>query len=154
MTRDDAITITGFILNSWVKPDWTEGQTEAYVNSLVPYDADYMTQAVVVAHKHVGFRPSFAELLTYYRMTRGNAPSRQDPPPPTTYTKGIPSWVKRWMCARYLYASFGKEQDLRVFPEHREWHDADEPLMPPGEWEPEATSLSNGRAWAVLREQA
>ena len=48
MTRDDAITITGFILNSWVKPDWTEGQTEAYVNSLVPYDADYMTQAVVV----------------------------------------------------------------------------------------------------------
>jgi hypothetical protein len=153
MTRDDAITITRMILNSWAKPDWTDGQTETYVNALVPYDADDMTQAVVLAHRTVGFRPPFNELLAFYRMVHRPAPSRQGTPPPPP-TRGIPLWVKRWVCARYLHDSFGKPQDMRVFPEQREWRDPADPLMPPGEWEQEAASVSNGRAWALLKGQA
>lgn len=153
MTRDEAITITQMILNSWAKPDWTDGQTEAYVNALVPYDADYMTEAVADAHKTVGFRPSFAELIVYYRYIKEHKPRRDDTPPrpQPKYTKQIPQWVKEWICARYLYAAFGKDQDMRRFTQQQDWRDPADPLMPPGAWANEAATLGDGRAWTVFR---
>ena len=74
LTRDEAIAVVTMITNSWPKPDWTAAQTETYVNSLVPYDADLAVQAVALAHKELSFRPPFADLLGFYKRagpTRG-----------------------------------------------------------------------------------
>lgn len=148
MTRDDAITITNMVLNRWAKPSWTDGQTEAYVNALIPYDADLMTTAVALAHKTVQFRPPFSELYQCYRAAKAQAASRQEPPPGTVSGKRntLPFWVKRWVCARYLYADFHRTRDMRVFPEQRDWSPADAPLMPPDEWVAEAHQISDRKA--------
>jgi len=145
MTRDDAISITSMVLNGWAKPDWTDGQTEAYVNALVPYDADHMTNAVALAHRELQFRPPFSELYQYYRAAKAQAASRQDTPPSTASGKRntLPLWVKRWVCARYLYARFGRERDMRVFPEQRDWSNPEDPLMPPDEWVEEAQKITD-----------
>jgi hypothetical protein len=150
MTRDEAVSITQMILNTWVKPDWTDGQTETFVNKLVPYDAEYMVHAVALADKELRARPPFSELYGFYRAAKSEAASRQDPPPPTPRTR-LPLWVKRWVCARYLYAAFGRDQDLRVFPEHRDWAGPDGQTMPVDEWVTEAQALDDGRAWQALR---
>ena len=144
MTRDDAITITSMVLNGWAKPDWTDGQTEAYVNALVPYDADHMTSAVALAHKELQFRPPFSELYQYYRAAKADAASRQGPPRYTPERANrLPLWVKRWVCARFLYAKFGRERDMRTFPEQREWSGPEERLMPAEEWVEEANKITD-----------
>lgn len=145
MTRDDAISITSMVLNGWAKPDWTDGQTEAYVNALVPYDPELMTAAVALAHKELQFRPPFSELYQYYRAAKADVASRQDPPPTTASgnRNTLPLWVKRWVCARYLYARFGRERDMRTFPEQRDWAGPEGALMPPGEWVEEAQRISD-----------
>ena len=144
MTRDDAISITSMVLNGWAKPDWTDGQTEAYVNALIPYDADHMTNAVALAHRELQFRPPFSELYGYYKAAKADDAARRGP---KVYTpeKGnkLPFWVKRWVCARFLYAKFGKEKDMRTFPEQRQWSGPEGLLMPPNEWVDEANRITD-----------
>jgi hypothetical protein len=53
----------------------------------------------------------------------------------------IPQWAQRWMCARLLYAKFGREKDERAFPEQLP-HYTSEEIMPDDEWAKEAGSVN------------
>ncbi len=63
----------------------------------------------------------------------------------------IPHWVRRWIAARYLYARFGKDQDLRAFreqggevdPRTTDW-------MPDGEWDEEAEHVTDKDVWKAV----
>lgn len=154
MTRDDAISVTEMILNSWTAPHWTEAQTETYVNSLVPYDADLAVHAVALAHKNMSFRPAFADLLKFYNHLKREADQKErdaQPRPGPYYVRSkMPEWVREWICARFLYARFGRPQDMRRFPQMGDWGDHDVPLMPPGEWAREAEHVTEKDAWKAI----
>lgn len=140
------------ILNNWTRPSWTDGQTEAYMNALVPYDPELAVNAIAMAHKQVGFRPSFSEFMQFYKLAKVEAGPQGEPMPPRVYTRGMPLWVKRWICARFLWRQFDREQqDMRVFAEQRQWSDPDAPLMPPDEWTAEAERLKDSDAIKAFR---
>jgi hypothetical protein len=109
MTREDAITIVEFIVNSWPGPDWEPERLNAYVNAILPLDAEATTKAVAKAVEKLKFRPSVAELREFVRMER--QPSERelaDYMPVEAQPK--PAWVSRWERARAA-------RDMRPFPE-------------------------------------
>lgn len=155
MTRDDAITVTQYVINAFPKPDWTDGQTEAFVNGLVPYDAEYATHAVALAHRSIGFRPPLAEFLKFYRAAKADSESRQvKPQEKRSPTNTLPLWVKRWVCARFFYVRYGRPQDMRTFPEQGDYGDPTVPLMPPEEWVKEAEAIGDKEAMAAIQHLA
>lgn len=152
MTRDDAITLTQWLTNAWPRPEWTPAQIEAFVGALLPYDAEVATQALATAHRSIDFRPSFAEFFAFYRSAKADAASRQHPPPQESGKKNtLPPWVKEWVCARFLYARFGRDQDMRRFTQQQDWADPDTSLMPPGEWAKEAAAITNRDALRAVQ---
>lgn len=156
MTRDDAITITGYVVNAFPTPHWSDGQLEAFVNGLVPYDAELATQAVALAHRSIGFRPPLAEFLKFYRLAKTEAQSRQADPPrkPSGKVNKLPPWVKRWIVSRMLYVKFGKDQDLRRFREQDIWADPTTPLMPDDAWVKEAAAIGDREVMRTLQGNA
>jgi hypothetical protein len=109
VTREDAITIVEFIVNSWPGSDWEPERLTAYVNAILPLDAEATTKAVAKAVQKLKFRPSVAELREFVRMER--QPSERelaDYMPVEVQPK--PDWVSRWERARAA-------RDMRAFPE-------------------------------------
>lgn len=151
MTREEAVTVTEYVMNAWTKPEWDEDHAANFVNALLSYDAALATQAVAAAHKTLNFRPSFAEFLTFYRLVKAEAASRQDRPRRAAKPSRLPEWVKRWTCARFFYERFGKEQDLRRFREMGDWGDPSVPLMPDDAWVKEAAAIGDREAMRAIQ---
>lgn len=155
MTRDDALTVTEYVMNAWAKPDWEDDHAALFVSGLMPYDAELATNAIAMAHTRINFRPSFAEFLEFYRAAKAEAESRQKKPTPKrTATNKMPVWVRRWICARYLYVKYGKPQDMRTFPEQGDYGDPTVPLMPEDEWQAEAAAIGDREAMKAIQHTA
>lgn len=151
MTRDESLTIVGMILSRWpASKEWTKDQMSTYAQDIEDMDAEITTSAVLRAVKEVQYRPSVAELREFVRAERRRLQALVEP---KQAPKGapIPSWVRRWICARMLYSKFGKEKDMRRFAEQGDWGDLTQPLMPEGAWEEEARRLSESEVSNALR---
>lgn len=144
MTRDDSLSIVQMILAHWHGREWTKEEIDVYARSIQDMDASLTTSAVARAAKEIRYRPSIAELREYVRAERNRlAPAVRplEPPEPTP----IPLWVKRWICARMLYEQFGRERDMRRFPEQGDFGDLTREVMPENEWLEEANSLTEAQ---------
>lgn len=109
MTRDDAITITAMVVNSWPGAVWETERMEAYVESLLPLDAATTTKAVARAVHQLKYRPSIAELREFVRIERALSAEEEIRFMPTEMPQK-PAWVLRWERARAA-------GDMRPFPE-------------------------------------
>ena len=149
MTYEEALTVTEFVVNCW--PDgrfWTPEQIAAYAKGIQNLDGALATRAVERAQKTMDHRPKVNELISICRSLAVNAVVE---PPASGKPSKMPLVVKEWICARYLYASFGRTLDMRRFAFQGDWGDPYAPLMPVGEWANEAASLADGRAWTIFR---
>jgi len=149
MTYEEALTVTEFVVNCW--PDgryWTPEQISAYAKGIQNLDAELATRAVERAQKTMDHRPKVNELISICRSLAVGAVVQ---PPPTGKPSKMPMWVKEWICSRYLYAAYGRDQDMRRFTQQGDWANPDTLLMPPNEGANEAASLSDGRAWTMFR---
>lgn len=127
------------ILAHWHGRDWTKEEIDVYARSIQDMDAALTTSAVARAAKEIKYRPSIAELREYVRAERNRlAPAVRPIEPQAT---PMPLWVKRWICARMLFADFGRQRDMRRFPEQGDYGDLTMEVMPEQEWLEEANSL-------------
>jgi hypothetical protein len=102
--------------------------------------------------------PSWAEFKEIYRtqqkLTEPLGEQRDqlaEPLPPIARGRKIPDWVRRWVAARFLYARFGRSQDLRFFPEQKDFIDATQmERMPDSEWIEEAAKISDEDVWKAV----
>jgi len=140
MTRDESLQVVEMILSHWRIRDWSREEIEAFARGIQDLDAELATSAVIHAAKEMDFAPRLAAFREYVRIERRRLAPAVEPLPPVT-GRPIPQWVKRWMCARYLYASFGKERDMRRFPEQADFGDLTKELMPEEAWLDEVNSL-------------
>lgn len=142
MTRAESLTIVQMILSHWHGRDWTKEEIDAYARSIQDLSAELTTHAVAKAAKEIRYRPSIAELREYVRAERNRlAPAIA--PYEAQRTDTIPLWVKRWVCARMLYAQFGKQRDMRRFREQGDYGELTYELMPDDAWLDEANSLDD-----------
>jgi hypothetical protein len=152
MTRDEALTVTEMVVTTWPSTRvWDADELSAYANGLMGYDAATMTHAVAAAQQKLMYRPSVAELREFYDLERAKRRATAEKPT-TKYVKQekVPLWVRRWVAARHLHRQFGKEQDMRRFPEQQQWASPDLDLMPPTEWLDEAEHVTDERVWRTL----
>jgi len=113
MTYEEALTVTEFVVNCW--PDgryWTPEQIAAYAKGIQNLDAELATRAVERAQKTMDHRPKVNELISICRSLAVNAVVE---PPASGKPSKMPLWIKEWICARYLYASFGRTQDAALW---------------------------------------
>lgn len=141
MTRDDSLEIVRMILSGWpqAKP-LDEEEIDLYARSIQDLDAEIVTHTVLKAVKDMPYRPTVADLRERVRAEKKLLAPQVDPIPPSE-GRPLPLWVKRWICARMLYERFGKERDLRGFPEQGDSRDLTAELMPEGAWVEEAESI-------------
>lgn len=115
MTRDDSITITGMIAARWPGSHWSVASLEAYASSIVGWDAELTTKAVLRAVNDCEFYPKVSVLREFYRMEKRRAES--DSPIERmlndTPSQLMPAWIKGYVVSRVRY------QDMRVWPEQR-----------------------------------
>lgn len=151
MTRKEALDVVGMVLSHWhSSKEWTKEEIDAYARLIQDLDVELTMSALIRAAKEVPYRPSVSELRQRVLAERKRlAPSVA---PKETKGQPIPLWVKRWICARMLFAQFDKERDDRRFPEQLQWGDQTREVMPEGAWEKEAHSLSDRdirKAWTT-----
>lgn len=152
MTRDESLTLVQMILNYWrPRREWTKDEISAYASSIQDLPAELTTSALAHAAKEIAYAPSIAELREYVRLERVR---RAPVVPETPLPRGapIPFWVKRWICARMLYETFGKPRDMRRFPEQGDHGDLTKELMPDDAWLDEANSLDDETAEKAFRQ--
>lgn len=111
MNRDDAITIVSMIVHSWPGQDWDALTMEAYVEAIMPLDAELTTKAVARAVNQLKFRPKVAELREFVAIERRAKLSPREQADYMPVEKPPkPLWVERWERARAA-------DDQRPFPE-------------------------------------
>lgn len=142
MTRDESLQVVEMILSHWhSNREWTKEEIDVYARLIQDMDIELTMSAVIKAAKEIAYRPSISELRERVRAEKRRlAPAVE---PLEAKLTPLPHWVKRWICARMLYKQFGKEQDLRRFPEQGDWGDLTMEVMPEGAWEKEAASMSD-----------
>lgn len=102
------------------------------------------------------FFPSWAEFKEIYRTQSklkepvGEQRSQAEPALRLERGRKIPDWVRRWVAARFLYMRFGKEQDLRWFPEQKDYSDTTRERMPDSEWIDEAAKITDEDVWRAV----
>lgn len=142
MTRNESLDIVKMILMHWRVNDWTEEEIDVFAKSIQHLDAEIATSTVITSAKELKFPPRIAEFHERYRTERKrlrptiDAKAEPDGAP-------LPLWVRRWMCARYFYAQFGKERDMRRLPEQGDHGDQTQELMPEGAWVEEANAMND-----------
>lgn len=153
MNHEEALTVTQMVITSWPSSKvWTAEEMTAYATGLQRYDAEYATKAVAAAQQKLMYRPSVAELREFYDLERAKTRARAETPVTERPRKDkVPLWVRRWVAARYLYAQFGKAQDMRRFPEQQDKHSPDMEMMPPTEWLDEAEHVTEAQVWRTLQ---
>lgn len=141
MTRDESLQVVAKIVNLWKSNQaWTKDEIDAYARAIEDLDMEITVSAVDKAAKDMAYRPKISELRELVRLERRRL-SPVVAPPDEPKTTPAPSWVKRWICARYLYDKFGKERDMRRFPQQADYGDLTQEVMPEGAWEEEARRL-------------
>ncbi len=149
MTRKESLDVVGMVLSHWhSSKEWTKEEIDAYARLIQDLDVELTMSALIRAAKEVPYRPTISELRQRVlaerkRLAPSVVPIQKEGQP-------IPLWVKRWICARMLYAQFGKERDERRFPEQQGWGDQTREVMPEGAWETEALSMNDTqvrKAW-------
>ena len=108
----------------------------------------------------VGWRrfPSWADFNELYQAQRklrqpsGEQRSRESERQ-TRGVREIPFWVRRWIAARFLFARWGKERDMRAFPEQEIIVGPPSLVeqVPAGEWNEEAEQVSDKEVWGALK---
>lgn len=143
MTRDESLQIVSMVLSHWPQgKEWGVDEISAYAQSIQRLDAEIATHTVTRAVQEIKYRPSVAEFLEYYYAERRRLKPVVEPLEEPKATP-LPVWVKRWICARLLYDRFGKEKDIRRFPEQGDYGDLTQETMPDGAWEKEAQSMGD-----------
>lgn len=142
MTREESLQIVQMLLTHWrASKEWTKEEMDVYARLIQDMDAELTTSAVIGLAKEIAYRPHPAQLRERVREERRRLRPVVQPLEPER--KPIPFWVKRWICARMLYAKFGKPRDMRRFPEQADFGDLTTEMMPEGAWEAEANSMSD-----------
>ncbi len=153
MTPDEAFTVTEMVLRSWPgNRVWDADEMQAYARGLERLDAATAVNAVASAQQHLTRRPSVAELRDFYDIERAKIRAAEDKPERQWPQKRevVPLWVRRWVAARYLHKQFGREKDLRRFPEQGDWGDPFVEPMPPEAWLEEAEHVTDDRVWRSI----
>lgn len=132
------------------KPD--QASDDFWVIALQNLDADIASQAVLAGIRDWKWFPSWAEFGEAYRaqqkLREPVGEQRADLPKPTK----IPLWIRRWAAARFLYMRFGRDQDMRPFPEQREFvNPLTKEWMPEDEWVKEAEKVTDRDVWGAIR---
>jgi hypothetical protein len=141
VTRDESLQIVRMVLSGWPQAkELDQEEIDLYARSIQDMDAELTTHAVLKAVKDSQYRPTVAELRERVRAERKLLAPQVDPIEPSV-GKPLQMWVRRWICARMLYERFGKERDLRGFPEQASFRDLTLEKMPEGAWVEEAESL-------------
>lgn len=154
MTRDEAITITAMVANSWPDNQWNDGSIDAYARAIEPLDADTTMKALVRCVNELEHYPRIATLREYVRMEKRrtddiheDAVETQRMPNDVPASKlEIPQWVKGWAVSRYRY------NDFRVWPQ-QDPHDFASNPMPKdkqGEYMVEGMKLSSEMIFRVM----
>jgi len=125
-------------------------EIDFYARSIEDLDAELTTHAVLRAVKDTPWRLKVSELRERVRMETRRLVATV-PPLEEPEVRPVPTWVKRWICARLLHKQFDKEFDNRRFPEQLEFGDLTQEVMPEGAWEQEALTMNDTqirKAWA------
>lgn len=158
MKRTEALQILGMILDRWPgKETWDAERISAYAEAIEGWDAELTTNAVLRAAASGGDRPTITQLREFVSVESALAAAEKPAPvPPGRSGEGppegriMPLWVKRWVCARFLFARLGKEVDMRSFREQQPHVDSSKEFMPDDAWVKEAEKISDKQAWAAI----
>jgi len=125
---------------------------DAYATGLMWMAPELAVNAVAAAQQKLQYRPSVADLREFYDLERAKirAKTENESVRWPTRRETVPLWVRRWVAARYLYARFGKDQDMRRFPQQQDQYSPDCELMPNEAWLEEADHVSDKHVWASL----
>ena len=143
MTRDESLQIVSMILTGWPQAkDMEKEEIDFYARAIQDMSAELTTHAVLKLNKETPYRPSVAELRERVRQERRRLKA-SEAPPEDPEIQPLPMWVKRWICARMLFKQFGKERDMRRFPEAGDFGDLTQEVMPEGAWAEEAARFDD-----------
>lgn len=139
MTRDESLQIVEMIITHWRVKNWSKEEIDVYARLIQDLDAELTVHCISVAAKEIAYPPDVASLRERVRTEKRKLAPTAAPikPQPQEY----PPWVKRWICARMLYARWDKERDMRRFPEQLDFGDYTQEVMPEGAWDKEVASL-------------
>lgn len=141
MTRDESLAIMRMIVSAWPQAkDLDKEEIDLYAHAIQDLDAELTTHTILKAQKETAYRPTVAELRERVRAER-RALLPVVAPLEDTEGRPLPLWVRRWVCARMLYSRWGKDRDMRRFPEQGDFGDLTQEKMPEGAWVEEAESL-------------
>jgi len=142
VTRDESLQIVEMVLSHWRIKNWEKDEIDVFARMIQDLDAEIATSTVIRASKDLVHAPRIAEFRELYRAEKKRlAPELSPASEPAG--QPLPLWVKRWICARQLYSNFGKERDMRRFPEQGDYGDLTQETMPEGAWEEQAKSLGD-----------
>jgi hypothetical protein len=141
------------LVESYSRADFGREGRGLWKEMLYRYDVDIATKAVVKLSQQEGW-PTIAALKAAILQLKAEGYGREEQaapslPPGRTPSRELPMWVKRWTAARYLYGRFGREQDMRIFPEQRDSHALGE-MMPAGEWVEEGAKVRDKDVWQAI----
>lgn len=129
-------------------PNMTAEQRALYQRKLEPEDADLATKAILRGMNVWKYPPSWADLRELILAEKRGVPEAKE-----TYRVSVmPMFVRRFVCARFLYTRFDREKDLRPFLE--QFPMGPPPgidLMPEDEWVEEAATVNIAEAWRAIR---
>ena len=152
MNYNEALDIVGMVVRTWPGKEWSEAEMDAYATGLMRYEAATCVAAVAAAQQKLMYRPSVAELREFYDLERAKRRAvAERPVEPRAKKEKVPLWVRRWVAARYLYRQFGKEQDLRAFPEQQTFMNPYVEVMPADAWLEEAEHVTEAQVWRTLQ---
>lgn len=144
---DQVVTLIKASVGGRVDPS----STDYFMARLNQMDYQSALSAATTGSTVWRFFPSWAEFYEHYRLQeklKEPVGEQRDELPPRKYE--IPFWVKCFIAARFLYARFGKERDLRPFREQQPYVDPTAEFMPEGEWAIEAERVSDRDVWGAL----
>lgn len=153
MNHEESLTVTEMVLTTWpMTREWDTDEIMAYANGIQKYDAATMTRAVAAAQQKLMYRPSVAELREFYDLERAKTRASAEKPATALPRKEkVPLWVRRYVAARYLHAQFGKDRDMRSFPEQQQFANPYVDMMPADAWLDEADHVTDSQVWATLQ---
>lgn len=150
MTRDESLTIVSLVVSGWPQAkEMDRDDVDLYARSIQDMDAELTTHSVLKMIKDTPWQPHASQLRDRVRIEKRLLAVEVAPIVPPE-GEPVPFWVKRWICARMLYKSFGKEKDTRRFKEAGDHGDKTQELMPEGAWVEEANTLDDAevvRRW-------
>lgn len=145
MTDREAQELVRAIEHLWQYDMGADGRN-TWAEALTPMNSLHASEAVLRLSQRQKDKPTLADVRNMIaKVVRDHEHPNNTGLPPAVE---VPLWVRRWACARYLYAKFDRPKDTRRLREQGEWVSPLVPLMPDDEWEAEALTITD---WDVLR---